>query len=217
MRQDRALGPQPRGGALPAAAPQHPLRPPLASLLPPSRGVPEAGTPQPLFPADPRAWTSKAPHVGALPTRPCCHLSVPETLSLALPSPPAPPQHIVPYVPHLTAASCVASRAEAAGALGPVLAGSLVSAGAGQEMGTGGGRCGTGRAAPGRWDRGKASLREECGMRGSRARRRWRRRALPLLTCLRSWGGPFPHSVGPGSQWHRGRRGRRACPHRCPR
>lgn len=37
-----------------------------------------------------------------------------------------------------------------------------------------------------------------------------------LLTCLRSWDGPFPHSVGPGSLGRRGRRGRRACSHRCP-
>lgn len=27
-----------------------------------------------------------------------------------------------------------------------------------------------------------------------------------LLTCLHSWDGSFPHSVGPGSQWHRNRR-----------
>lgn len=34
--------------------------------------------------------------------------------------------------------------------------------------------------------------------------------------CLHSWDGSFPHSVGPGSQWHRGRRRCQACSHRYP-
>lgn len=99
--------------------------------------------------------------------RPCCHHSEPKTLSLALPSRPL--LSTPGSEPHLTAAPCVASRAEAAGTLGPILAGCLVSAGAGQEAGRVGGRSGTwGRAVLGRWAPRKGlPPREGCGVRGS--------------------------------------------------
>lgn len=203
----QSIGPQLRDGALLASAPQHLLRTLRFPLLPISQGSPGRlpGSPSPCRPQCLDFQTSP------------CGCSVPPFRNrdpLTHTSQPLPPQHTWLRAPHLAAASCVASRAEAAGALGPILAGGLVSAGAGKE-GTVGGRSGT-------WE----GSRREVGTEGGRPlwderqldpRGGEREGPLPLLTCLRSWDGPFPHSVGPGSQWHRGRRGCWACSHRYPR
>lgn len=67
------------------------------------------------------------------------------------------------------------------------------------------GRGGRGSAEPRRteWQAGRGSLLSPRGL-------------CALLTCLRSWDGSFPRSVGPGSLGRRGRRRCPACSHRCP-
>lgn len=82
----------------------------------------------------------------------------------------------------------------------------------------------------GRWESQREGRVEGCGAWGERQHgapeemeRKAGRGTLPssrglcaLLTCLRSWDGSSPRSVGPGSLGHRGRRRCPACSHRCP-
>ena len=82
----------------------------------------------------------------------------------------------------------------------------------------------------GRWESRREGRVEECGAWGERqhgapeeTEQKAGQGSLPssrglcaLLTCLRSWDGSFPRSVGPGSLGCRGRRRCPACSHRCP-